>query len=178
MLKADSDRVHRTLACSIHVVARIIGPEFTAADLTPAFAAFLSDPSEEVEQCAMDHFADYTLSTARDDGRSLLQRLRAVLEDVNSRFALRWRLRETAARALAPLADVFALDATVEAQDGYWTSYEKLLIRCLGDEAAAVRETAAYAVRFLLLLLSSRRMVQPCWRRTGRDGFQEGHGDG
>jgi hypothetical protein len=45
-------KVRRTLSCSLHEVARILGPEVTQSTLLPTFEAFLKDLEEVSTLCS------------------------------------------------------------------------------------------------------------------------------
>lgn len=48
MAKFNDDRIKKTLAYSIHEIARILGSEITEQDLIPIMERFLRDSSNEI----------------------------------------------------------------------------------------------------------------------------------
>ena len=52
-------KVRRTLACSLHVMAKVLGAEIAEADILPVFEEIIRD-DDEVTLGAVHHLADFT----------------------------------------------------------------------------------------------------------------------
>ena len=53
LAKFNDGRIKKTLAHSIHELARILGPEITESDLVPLMERFLKDPTNEIRSGAL-----------------------------------------------------------------------------------------------------------------------------
>lgn len=134
-------KVRRSLACSLHEVARIIGPEQASVDLADVLAAFLDD-IPDVTEAVLEH-APSTLECLRPDvALKLLPVLEKLWEGETASIA-HWRMREKTASHLAALAPMLGrLD-----EEQYLM---RLLSKALRDQVAAVRDAGVAAVSPLL----------------------------
>jgi serine/threonine-protein phosphatase 4 regulatory subunit 1 len=112
----------RTLAHSLHELAALVGPENAAADLVPAFDAFLGD-MDEVKSGAVRHMAAF-LRHVPDAER---ERLLPVVDELHA-DARNWRYRQMIAEQLDALAPIVDADKLVA-----------LTLASCSDAAAAVR---------------------------------------
>ncbi|KAI9204640.1 armadillo-type protein [Polychytrium aggregatum] len=100
-----SPQVRRTLAHSLHEVARIIGSERTMKDLVGVFDRFISD-IDEVKLGVLGHITDF-LSCLNEDVREpylfTLDRLREGVEG----WRLNWRTRKAIASQFGSIAKLY-----------------------------------------------------------------------
>lgn len=140
LCSSDVVKIRRSLASSLHEIARIIGPQAASEDLAPLISDFLRDRSEEVKSVVLDGFNVFLSALPRD---TALRQIR-VLGDVWDVFSKSsWRLREKAASLIGDLAKAYADDGD--------RSMIALLMRALQDEVAAVRQIGVNAVSRLRL---------------------------
>lgn len=141
--------VRRSLAASLHAVAKIIGSEQALADLAGLFKSFLSDSSPEVREMAIDQsfcFIAQLPSSANDEYLDVLKG--AVVPDAGN--PMPWRLREKGAAQLSSLTQQL-LSNLPEKEDAS-TPFFDMLRFLMKDEVAAVRDAALRAVSFSCMM--------------------------
>eukprot|EP00741_Cyanophora_paradoxa_P023681 tig00021612_g22875.t1 len=100
-LAADQQwKVRRTLAFSVHEMARILGPEVTAGTLLPIFDGFLKD-LDEVKVGVVRHLAAFLRLLEPEARARYLPAVEAVAREEN------WRFRKLLAKQLEDLAAIF-----------------------------------------------------------------------
>ncbi|KAM3581457.1 hypothetical protein VKS41_006283 [Umbelopsis sp. WA50703] len=122
-------KVRRSLAYSLHEIARIIGPERAERDLIQIFALYLMD-LDEVKQGVLEHMADFLATLAPTSRSEYIPILTEVWDGVFSN----WRLRDVLADQLPRIAEFVEADLVVE-------YILPLTLRACQDEYASVRET-------------------------------------
>lgn len=102
-----SGKVRRSLAASLHEVAKIVGPQAASQDILPLFRrALVEDNDIEVRAAALEH-ADVLLSHVDAvDGEAELRKLHGMWQTT---FASSWRLRERLVQLIPSLAPKFLL---------------------------------------------------------------------
>lgn len=83
------------MACSLHEIAKIIGPSKTEQDLLSVFTFYLVD-MDEVKSGLMEHFADFIECLPQNARDAYLPSLNDVWEGVCNREGEcnQWRLRD------------------------------------------------------------------------------------
>ncbi|OQS01286.1 hypothetical protein ACHHYP_01369 [Achlya hypogyna] len=140
-------KVRRTLAHSLHEVARILGPEMTEAHLTTAFDTFLQD-IDDVKMGSITHFADFLAAISPAARQEYL----AVLAEFNdfqahSKFKLKWRFRGLISDQLPAICRLFPPADT-------FTTVAPLLFQLVTDDVASVRDSSFHAVPLLFETLA------------------------
>lgn len=98
-------KVRRTLAFSLHEVARIVGPDVTERSLLGVFDSFLAD-LEEVKIGVVTHLADFFAVLSPERCSQYGHVVRELREDFGS-----WRFRELMAQQMTGFVRVFARSA-------------------------------------------------------------------
>ena len=149
--------VRRSLAASIAALAKIIGPQQAANDLSPIFEAFLFD-APDVREMAVQSAGDFLQVLDADASE---QHLAKILQAISiTALNVPWRLRERVALQLSGYAERHARripDSVTAARPFY-----DLVHMLLKDEVAAVREAAQKAVR--TKLCNSEAIADSCCR--------------
>ncbi|XP_039272336.2 serine/threonine-protein phosphatase 4 regulatory subunit 1-like [Styela clava] len=103
-------KVRRTIASSIHELAKILGEELTATELVPVFNGFLKD-LDDVRIGVLRHLAEF-LKLLKPEVRGIyLYQLTDFLTIDNSR---NWRFRYELARQLCSLTELYNCDDIVK----------------------------------------------------------------
>jgi serine/threonine-protein phosphatase 4 regulatory subunit 1 len=130
-------KVRRTIACSLHEFARVLGPEITERALTPALEALLKD-LDEIKLAVLPQ-VDQFLAVLPPAGRErLLPLVCAVPPDSEN-----WRLRQLVASKLGVLAPLVSPQCAFDAMGD-------LVIHLLEDTVAEVRLSTYHAAAALL----------------------------
>jgi len=132
-------KVRRTLACSLHELAVILGPDIASSFLTPIFNKFIKD-EDEVRIGIIKHLAIFLQSINLTERTFCLPRLSFFLQ--NNR-ELNWRFRHELASQLLLAVSLFP---PTEAS----THIMYIAQRLLSDKVTAVREVALKLVCALL----------------------------
>eukprot|EP00761_Pharyngomonas_kirbyi_P013157 gb/GECH01013184.1/.p1 GENE.gb/GECH01013184.1/~~gb/GECH01013184.1/.p1 ORF type:complete len:1092 (+),score=267.62 gb/GECH01013184.1/:1-3276(+) len=143
-------KVRRTLACSLHEIAKVLGTDLTEDSLLEPFGAFLSD-IDEVKIGVVSHLASFLSMLSKDTQKEHLTKLAELPTTTQN-----WRIRKEIAGQLAPLSSTLPPE---------WLSevYPKLVIPLLQDSVAQVRNVAIDAIGPVLANL----------RKGGEDTAQE-----
>jgi len=123
-------KVRRTLSCSLHEMAKILGVEITEQHLCPAFEAFLKD-LDEVKLGVVQNMASF-INSLGESKEKYFTLVSGIAEDADS-----WRIREEIARQLPNVLEL----ATP-------TQVKEILYRMpfsLFDDAYATVRKAAFA---------------------------------
>ncbi len=140
-------RVTRSLAASMHEVAKIVGSDITATDLLGPFYEFLHG-TDELQERIVTHVADFAGSLPLDTALELVNMLSKEWEAGSYK---NWRHRELLAGQAAALfgAQPVGLD---------WATGSIQLLHCfLFDTYEAVRQAAIQKVSHASLALGLRR---------------------
>lgn len=129
-------KVLRSLASSMHEIAKIIGPEASKQDLVPFFEKLLYQNDNELKAAIIENLDAFLLALPRQDAE---QQLRNLRECWTSSFARDWHLRERLTQHISTLAPHLVL----EDEDG---SLVELMQLALGDPVSAVRAAGVQSV--------------------------------
>ncbi|KDN52768.1 ARM repeat-containing protein [Tilletiaria anomala UBC 951] len=144
-----SPRVRRSLAASLHEIAKIIGPEPAGADVLPLFDKLLSNQEAEVRAAAVDHVDELLAAVPREEAEG---KLRLLKTHWTSTFSPDWRLRERLAQLIEPLARQFLLGD----EDGNLVALMQL---ALSDPVASVRNVGCRSVPTLYTIFAEHDQV-------------------
>ncbi|RHZ46846.1 hypothetical protein Glove_606g137 [Diversispora epigaea] len=123
-------KVRRSLACSIHEIAKVIGPTKTKEDLLNVFSLYLVD-ADEVKSGLIEHLAAFIECLPQSNRNEYLPTLNDVWEGVSSQ----WRLRNEIAKQISELCRLFDEQNVIN-------HILPLTIKAIKDSVATVRETA------------------------------------
>ncbi|KAI9470545.1 MAG: armadillo-type protein [Benjaminiella poitrasii] len=122
-------KVRCTFAHSLHVIARIIGPEQTEQDLVQIFALYLMD-LEDVKEGVLEHLADFLGALEPSSRNEYIP----ILAEVWDGVSFNWHQRNILAGQLIEITSLFDASRVVE-------HVLPLVVRACHDEFAAIRET-------------------------------------
>ncbi|EPQ27336.1 uncharacterized protein PFL1_05258 [Pseudozyma flocculosa PF-1] len=128
--------VRKSLAASLHEIAKIIGPDAAKDDLLPAADRFLGDHEHEVRIAVLENIDVLLRCLPRPEAESTLQRLLALW---SMDFSRDWRLRERLALHIPSMAKQFLLDD----EQGQLVT---LMHMALADSVSAVRDAGVKCV--------------------------------
>ncbi|KAJ0401247.1 hypothetical protein P43SY_010971 [Pythium insidiosum] len=140
-------KIRRTLAHSLHELARILGTEIAETQLATAFDSYLRD-IPDVRVGAMTHFADFLEHVSPSFRESYLPVLAELLRGLTT-DATKWRSRELLCHQLPQLCRIFSADAT-------FTEIYPLVAQLLRDDVAVVRHQCVAACPLLVARLADR----------------------
>ncbi|KAG9300906.1 hypothetical protein G9A89_004964 [Geosiphon pyriformis] len=123
-------KVRRSLACSLHEIAKVVGPQKTEQDLLSVFAFYLVD-IDEVRSGLMEHLAAFIECLPQNTRNEYLPKLNDVWDGVKHQ----WRLRDEIAKQIPALCRLFDGQNVIN-------HILPLTIRAARDEVASVRQTA------------------------------------
>jgi serine/threonine-protein phosphatase 4 regulatory subunit 1 len=144
LCRSENPKVRRTLACSLHEVARILGSELCENDLLPVFESFAND-EDAVRSEITAHLAQFLQSLRPDLVRPYLPLVGDLLGKAAS---MDWRARELIARQIDGLARLLNPEAAEAV-------LVPIVFDLLRDNVAQVRKIAVDAIPSLLRALSS-----------------------
>ncbi|KAJ1021612.1 hypothetical protein NDA16_003749 [Ustilago loliicola] len=139
LTRSDKPKVRKSLAASLHEIAKTIGQEATRDDLLPAATRFISDDDAEVRTAMFDNI-DVFLSCLPQAGAEKM--LWQLLSQWSSGSLKDWRLRERLALHIPSMAKQFLLND----EDGNLVSLMQL---ALADPISAVRDAGIHCVPHL-----------------------------
>eukprot|EP01017_Pseudomicrothorax_dubius_P051347 TRINITY_DN9868_c0_g1_i4.p1 TRINITY_DN9868_c0_g1~~TRINITY_DN9868_c0_g1_i4.p1 ORF type:complete len:460 (-),score=60.10 TRINITY_DN9868_c0_g1_i4:487-1866(-) len=142
LAKSPDRKVRKPIACSLHEVARILGPERTEKELYPLLMKFLDDESEEIRYGVVAHVADFMLQFPEAHRERLLDLLLELKKEQT-----RWRERELIASQIDRLAYIFDSERT-------FAFIVPICFSLCSDVVAFVRNEAAAKIFALVLRLS------------------------
>ncbi|KAK0553908.1 hypothetical protein OC846_002305 [Tilletia horrida] len=140
----DAVKVRRSLASSLHEIAKLIGSENTQAHLLPLFDRFLQDHENEIKTAVLENVDVFLANLPLKDALAELLLMRARW--TNS-FARDWRLREKLAQHISVMADMFLLsdeDANLIA----------LMQLAIADPVSAVRDAGILSIDKIYTIFS------------------------
>jgi serine/threonine-protein phosphatase 4 regulatory subunit 1 len=144
LCRSENSKVRRTLACSLHEVAKILGSELCENDLLPVFETFAND-ADAVRSGITANLAQFLQSVRRDLVTTYLPLLGELLGKAAS---MDWRARELIARQV----DGLAVLLNPEAAEAVLVP---IVFDLLRDHVAQVRKIAVDAIPSLLKALFS-----------------------
>ncbi|OQS00110.1 hypothetical protein THRCLA_06221 [Thraustotheca clavata] len=141
-------KVRRTLAHSLHEIAKILGPEMTEKHLTSPFESFMQD-IDDVKMGSIQHFAAFIENVSPDARQEYL----SILSEFNdfqehSKFKLKWRFRGLISEQLPAICSLFPPQDT-------FNVVVPLVFQLVMDDVASVRDSSFHAVPLLFDFLSS-----------------------
>ncbi|OUS49330.1 armadillo-type protein [Ostreococcus tauri] len=126
-------RVRRTLACSLHEVAKIIGRGNSEKDLLPILEKILED-TDEVKIGVIEHLSE-VCNVIGSAARLSLIRLLSSMHSEDTENIGNWRIRFALAEQILPIAESLSGAASAE-------FLFPILLSFLHDAASVVREKA------------------------------------
>ncbi len=132
-------RVRRPLACALHEIARIVGPEAAEADLSPALDVFLRD-CEDVRSGALRGLSAF-LGALSAEAREGFAPVLPTLVNVSAPNA--WRARRLLASQLGAFAALFCIETVADV-------LAPMTLSLTRDSVAAVRAEARSGLSALL----------------------------
>eukprot|EP00800_Vazella_pourtalesii_P015321 TRINITY_DN4102_c0_g1_i10.p1 TRINITY_DN4102_c0_g1~~TRINITY_DN4102_c0_g1_i10.p1 ORF type:complete len:993 (+),score=265.21 TRINITY_DN4102_c0_g1_i10:189-2981(+) len=135
-------KIRRCLACSLHCLAQIYGPEITATDLVSVFDTFLKD-IDEVKSGIISHIGEFLEILPSD----MCLKYGPVLPSLkNPDNKNNWRYRLAFAEQLVSLVKQFPLEKSIE-------YFQPLMLDLGHDPVSEVRDTASKILVFMLNFL-------------------------
>ncbi|KAG9062504.1 hypothetical protein KI688_005419 [Linnemannia hyalina] len=123
--------IRRSLACSLHEVAKVLGPELADQDLAVAFADCLK-AEDEVREGVLAHFIEFLACLSPECRSESLQHLYRAWIDLER--SSQWRTRDTLAAQLPSLCEI------VDGKDVLQVVMP-LCVKACTDTVAVVRES-------------------------------------
>lgn len=136
LTRSDKPKVRKSLAASLHEVAKIIGQEATRDDLLPAATRFVTDDDPEVRTAMFDNIDVFLSCLPQSSAEKMLWQLLSLWSSGSLRD---WRLRERLALHIPSMAKQFLL----EDEEGNLVSLMQL---ALADPISAVRDAGVHCV--------------------------------
>jgi len=109
LLLKKTFKSRKTLACSLHEIAKILGTEIVERDLLQAFELFHKD-IDDIREGVLKHFADF-LSVMSEKKR---EEHLATLWEISSEMDANWRFRLLLAEQLIQIMDLYKPDTVSE----------------------------------------------------------------
>ncbi|KAF9329378.1 Serine/threonine-protein phosphatase 4 regulatory subunit 1 [Podila minutissima] len=123
--------IRRTLACSLHEIARILGPELADRDLALAFADCLKAEGE-IKEAVLGHVVEFIACLSPEVRSSCLQDIRDAWIEMEK--SSNWRLRDSLAGHLPALCE------TASGQDLLQVLIPLSVLACT-DSVSTIRES-------------------------------------
>ncbi|CAD6914127.1 unnamed protein product [Tilletia laevis] len=140
----DAVKVRRSLASSLHEIAKIVGAEASQAHLLPIFEQFLQDYENEIKTAVVEHVDVFLAQLPQEHA---LSALRSMQTGWMQFFGRDWRLRERLAQHISTMADTFLLsdeDANLIA----------LMQLAIADPVSAVRDAGIQSIAKMYTIFS------------------------
>lgn len=145
-------KVRRTLAYSLHEIAKILGPDLAEKELESTFQLYLKD-LEEVRAGVIAHIASFLGALSPACRESFLP---ILLDIITDNAAIHWRFRCMLASQVATLSNLFSSAAT-------YSVVVPLTISLLTDDVADVRMEVCKSIGALVKRLGE---ADPAWRTS------------
>lgn len=116
LIRDEDFNVRRTLAFSIHEVAKVIGEDLTETDLLEYFDSLIKD-LEDVRIGAIEHMSEFMSRVPTTRRALMLSFLKDIPQEPN------WRIRRSIAKQLSGLTALYPLQDVIET---FIPLYEKL----------------------------------------------------
>jgi len=105
LAKFNDGRIKKTLACSIHELARILGPEITELDLVPIMERFLKDNQNDIKVGALRNLHVFLAEVKPENRHQFIKYLQYV--DGVTEAQYEWRMKLVLAQNLGKFAQLF-----------------------------------------------------------------------
>lgn len=108
--KINDARIRKTLACSIHELAKILGQEYTEADLLPVLEKFLkekSDKQNEIKLAALKNLHIFLNVVSQEKRAGFIKYIVQTFEETSKG---EWRLKQVLASNLGKYSELFDKD--------------------------------------------------------------------
>eukprot|EP01016_Furgasonia_blochmanni_P018633 TRINITY_DN2109_c0_g1_i3.p1 TRINITY_DN2109_c0_g1~~TRINITY_DN2109_c0_g1_i3.p1 ORF type:complete len:508 (-),score=98.30 TRINITY_DN2109_c0_g1_i3:695-2218(-) len=140
-LLKSNEKVKRPLACSLHEIARILGPDRAERELTSLLETFLRDNNDDIKYGAIKNLANFLKVFDLEKREHYVEIFVQLQKDQK-----KWRIRELIARQIHILAEIFSKE----------TIFRMILpisIKLCNDIVSIVREEASKQIYSLVLSL-------------------------
>ncbi|CAD8084392.1 unnamed protein product [Paramecium primaurelia] len=124
-------RVKKPLACSIHVLAKLLGPQLAYSELLKVLEQLLQDPNDEIKHGAVENLGLFFDAIEESKRASLIDILLIIQKDQK-----KWRIRELIAKQISHLAQVFDVETV-------FSIILPVSTKLCNDNVYAVRKAAA-----------------------------------
>ncbi|CAD8099334.1 unnamed protein product [Paramecium sonneborni] len=124
-------QVKKPLACSLHVLAKLLGPSLAYSELLKVLEQLLQDPNDEIKHGAVENLALFFDAIEESKRTSLIDILLIIQKDQK-----KWRIRELIAKQISHLARVFDVETV-------FSIILPVSIKLCNDNVYAVRKAAA-----------------------------------
>ncbi|CAD8183033.1 unnamed protein product [Paramecium pentaurelia] len=124
-------RVKKPLACSIHVLAKLLGPQLAYQELLKVLEQLLQDPNDEIKHGAVENLGLFFDAIEESKRASLIDILLIIQKDQK-----KWRIRELIAKQISHLAQVFDVETV-------FSIILPVSTKLCNDNVYAVRKAAA-----------------------------------
>ncbi|CAD8098728.1 unnamed protein product [Paramecium sonneborni] len=124
-------RVKKPLACSLHVLAKLLGPSLAYSELLKVLEQLLQDPNDEIKHGAVENLGLFFDAIEESKRASLIDILLIIQKDQK-----KWRIRELIAKQISHLARVFDVETV-------FSIILPVSTKLCNDNVYAVRKAAA-----------------------------------
>lgn len=141
LAKFNDNRIKRTLAHSIHELARILGPEITEQDLVPIMERFLKDQVNEIRSGALKNLHIFLAEVKPENRLAFIKYLE--YKDGQTEGQYEWRMKLVLAQNLGKFATLFDAE----------TVYDKFLpmfFKFCNDQVVQVSQAASTSLIYIL----------------------------
>ncbi|SPO48283.1 uncharacterized protein PSANT_05972 [Moesziomyces antarcticus] len=136
LTQSDKPKVRKSLAASLHEIAKIVGKEATRDDLLPAATRFVTDEEAEVRTAMFENMDVLLTCVPQAEAEKMLWQMVSLWSSGSLRD---WRLRERLALHIPSMAKQFLLSD----EEGNLVSLMQL---ALADPISAVRDAGVVCV--------------------------------
>ncbi len=143
LFKISHFKIRKTLASSIHEIAKILGPQITIQNLDFIQKAFLREKGQ-ILQVSLKNLHEFIGVLENDDRKDFLEIVVNIVNNSNRN----WRIREIVANNLSKYAELYSYSSQT-----LTTTLLPLLFKLLGDPVIRVKTTAASHVHTFLGIL-------------------------
>ena len=143
LTSVNDPQTKRTLACSIHEIARILGPELTDSDLLSIANKFLKDSNQEVRIGIMKNFHVLLAEVMPEKRSTYIEHITQTFNEAGND----WRTKELLARNLGKYVTLF--DKNIVYQE-----FLPMFFKFCEDRVAKVCESASTALAPILIKFS------------------------
>ncbi|EGR27934.1 protein phosphatase 4 regulatory subunit 1, putative [Ichthyophthirius multifiliis] len=148
LLKSTNKKVKKPIACSLHIIANIIGQEKAENDLFSVLDQILKDPNDEVKYGAIQHLAEFMHVFDSQKRENFLDVFLILQKDPK-----KWRIRELIARQIDLLAQMFNSETV-------FRYIMPISFKLCNDTVSLVREEAAKKMHSILISLQKDQQTQ------------------
>jgi serine/threonine-protein phosphatase 4 regulatory subunit 1 len=144
LTKINDARIKKTLSCSIHEIAKILGPKYTEQDLLPCLERFLKDKTEkanEIKQAVLKNLHIF-LSVVSEDKRSGF--IKYIVQTFDETPKSEWRLKQVLASNLGNYCELFEREMVYQ-------EFLPMFFKFCSDNVAKVSMAAVSAICPILM---------------------------